>query len=83
MQLSCRLTPKNEKEREQLVSRLLALGFDPFLNGDAVGLEYEGDCDGKALAGITVFESFGCDRVIICKDWSDYCGEGQNKTLAG
>lgn len=77
MQLSCRLLPKNDIVRRQLVSRLLALGFEPGSDGDVVTLDYDGPCDGKPLAAITVFEDFGCDRVIVSKDWGSR--EGQNK----
>lgn len=80
MQLHCRLIPKDEKMRQQLVARLLALGFEPKWEDSSVVLDYEGACDGKALSAITVFESFGCDRAIIFKDWGSNSGEGQNQT---
>ena len=78
MKLSCRLIPRDDRTRQNLVGRLLALGFEPFSDGEAVAIEYEGVCDGKPLAAISVFESFGCDHAIVFKDWGDDCGEGQN-----
>lgn len=79
MKLHCRITPKDDQMRKLLVGRLLALGFDPYWDDGAVVLDYEGVCDGKTLAAITVFESFGCDRAIIFEDWGPKDGEGQNE----
>lgn len=79
MKLSCKLVPRDDKIRQQLIGRLLALGFEPFSDGEAIAIEYEGVCDGTPLAAITVFESFGCDHAIVFKDWGKDCGEGQDE----
>ena len=68
MHLHCRLMPKNEDIQNSIVSRLEAMGHDPIIDSDgAVILDYDGDCSGTPLAIITVFESFGCDRVFVWK----------------
>lgn len=70
MNMYCRLLPKDEGIRLSLMSRLEALGHKPIVDSDgAVVLDYEGECSGTPLAIITVFESFGCDRVFVFKDW--------------
>ena len=79
MQLNCRLVPQNDSIREKLVARLQALGQKPIIDETgAVTLDYDGACSGTPLSIITVFESFGCDRAIVFKDWGD--NEGQDKT---
>lgn len=70
MKLYCRLLPRTDQIRDSLVARLKALGHEPIIDSDgAVVLDWEGECSGTPLAIITVFESFGCDRVFVFKDW--------------
>ena len=79
MKLFCRLMPDSNKTRYSLVSRLESLGHKPIIDSDgAVILDWEGSCSGTPLAIITVFESFGCDRVFVFKDWGQN-DEGQNQ----
>lgn len=80
MQLQCRLVPRNDTIRTQLVARLVALGFEPHSDGSAVVLDYDGPCSGRPLSAITVFESFGCDRAIIFKDWKGDDEDGEPNT---
>lgn len=67
MKLCCRMIPKTSEIREKLVSRLVALGYEPTVSDDSVTLEYDGNYDRHAMAIISVFESFGCDRAIVFK----------------
>lgn len=79
MQLNCRLVPRSDEVRKKLIARLEALGQKPTVDENgAVTLDYEGVCSGTPLSIITVFESFGCDRAIVFKDWGN--DEGQGKT---
>lgn len=84
MKLYCRLMPRNELVQNQLITRLKVLGHGPIIDTDgAVILDYEGACDGTPLAIITVFESFGCDRVFVFKDWrNDGKGQGEESQTA-
>lgn len=77
MKLHCRLTPDSEKTRDSITARLEALGCKYVIDiYGAIVVNYEGACDGKPLAIITVFESFGCDRVYVLQDWRSV-GKGQ------
>lgn len=77
MQLTCRLIPKNRMVKRQLVARLEALGFKPRVEENCVSLDYTGNFNKEAMTIISVFDSFGCDRAIICKDWGCDNDEGQ------
>lgn len=78
MKLDCRLIPDSDKTKERIISRLEALGHTPMVDETgAVTLNYEGPCSGTPLSIITVFESFGCDRAIVFKDWGDDEGQKQ------
>lgn len=79
MELQCKLIPKGDQMRQQLVARLLALGFDPYSVGDSVVVDYTGAFDKKAMTLISVFDSFGCDRAVIFKSFGGENGEGQEQ----
>lgn len=76
MKVNCQLVPKHDFMRQSIVARLLALGFEPVDVDGRVVVDYEGDLDGKAMALISVYESFGCDRAIVFKDWGSDEGQG-------
>ena len=79
MKLSCQASPKHSTIRRQLVARLLALGFEPQEEGDRIVVDYEGAFDGKAMALISVFETFGCDRALIFTEMGGESNEGSQK----
>lgn len=70
MKLYCRLLPRNEYVERSLVERLEAIGQKPIIDTDgAVILDYEGPSGETPLAIISAFESYGCDRMFVFKDW--------------
>lgn len=78
MRMHCRLIPKNEAMESSIVHRLRALGHSPTIDADgSVVVNYDGVFDQHAMAIVSVFDSFGCDRAIIFKDWGVSNGKGQ------
>lgn len=83
MKLYCRLVPKDEATRDSMVARLNALNSPPIIHEGSIIVNYEGPCSGHALAIITVFESFGCDHVIMFKDLGGEDGQQSLKVVLG
>lgn len=78
MELYCQIVPRGEQMRARIAKALEALGVSSREEGGIIAVDYDGPYDQRAANLIKTFESFGCDRIIVFRDWGH--DEGQTAT---